>query len=78
MADVDVTTLAFGPGKATPTRTDGRHAEDVNGDGFTDLVSHYRTEEAGIASGDTKACLTGETLDDTPFEGCEAVLTVPR
>ena len=77
VADVDATTLAFGPGEAAPLHSSGGHPEDVNGDGYTDWVSHYRIEEVAVAAGDTELCLIGETLDGIPFEGCDAIVTVP-
>jgi hypothetical protein len=77
VTEVDVTTLAFGPSGASFDHSHGPHFENLNGDGFTDLMAHYRIEETGIAFGDMEACITGALLDSTPFEGCDAVRTVP-
>jgi hypothetical protein len=73
VADVDATTLAFGPEGARLAHQNGPHPKDANHDGFTDLLVHFRTEETGIALGDGEACVTGETLDGLPFQGCDFV-----
>ena len=84
VADVDVTTLAFGPDAAAHSHDLTKpglfedHFRDVNDDGFTDLVSHYRTQETGISPDDLEACITGEVLDGTPFEGCDVIKSVPE
>jgi hypothetical protein len=77
VADVDVATLAFGPDGAAPAHCHGPHLEDVNGDGLPDLVAHYQTKETGIVYGTLVACVEGATLDGEPFNGCDAVRTVP-
>ncbi|MBA7686010.1 hypothetical protein ES703_94441 [subsurface metagenome] len=79
---VDVTTLSFGPGGANPAHdlTDpdvyADHLQDVNEDGYIDLVSHYVSSESGIVSDDTSACLSGEYGGGLPFTGCDSVRTL--
>jgi len=77
VSNVDVTTLAFGPGAASIDHSHGPHFEDFDGDGLTDLIAHFRIEQTGIAFGDLEACIVGETLDGARFAGCDAVRTVP-
>jgi hypothetical protein len=77
VADVDATTLAFGPEAAPLAHRNGPHSVDLNRDGFADLLAHFLTEEAGLVLGDEQACVTGELLDGTPFGGCDSVTTVP-
>ena len=79
---IDVTTLRFGPAQVA-TRHDltddwdyNEHLADVNFDGFMDLVTHFTTQDTGIACGDIEAVLSGALLDGTPFEGTDAVRTV--
>lgn len=73
--DIDVSTLAFGPGGASIAHLHG-HLQDVNYDGIIDLVTHYQTQDTGIACGDESATLTGETLDGQSIEGTDSIQTV--
>lgn len=52
--------------------------EDVNGDGYLDMVVHVSTEALVISAGDTVAIVTGQLLDGTPFEGSDSIRIVPE
>jgi hypothetical protein len=71
---VDFSTVTFGTDRSTPAH-DG-HVEDVNDDGFMDMMFHFRTQETGIVCGDSEATLTGELFDGTPISGTDTVNTV--
>ena len=70
---VDRATLAFGPANATPAHPVGGHFSDVDGDGSTDLMTHFRVDATGITSDETEACLSGLTLEGEAFRGCDSV-----
>ena len=75
--DVDPTTLEFGPFGAGIAHKKV-HYEDVNEDGILDLVAHFKTQETGIANGDTEAFLSGAFLDGEPFLASDVIRTVPK
>jgi hypothetical protein len=77
-ANIDANTLAFGPNEAAPSHWHHTHLDDIDGDGdgFEDLIAHFRTAETGLAVGALGACVSGQTLDGTPFEGCDGVRIV--
>ena len=72
---VDVSTLTFNPGQASPKHNG--HLEDVNNDELIDLVTHYVQKETGIQIGDTLACISGETFAGQSIFGCDSIVTVP-
>jgi len=77
VADVDVNSLVFGPGRAPLDHRNGPHGKDLNRDGLKDLVAHFRIEESAIAFGDMRACVSGRMLDGALFKGCDGVRTIP-
>ena len=79
---VDVTTLLFEGALPAHDLSDplvyADHLQDVNGDGYLDLVSHYRTQDTGITKGDTSATLTGLTNTGWLIVGTDSVRTVGK
>jgi hypothetical protein len=70
--DVDVPSLGFGPGMATPQ---GSFSFDVNGDQMLDLVLGFAIPDTGIQNDTSEACLDG-TLDlgASGFVACDAII----
>ena len=69
--DVDYANVEFGTGGAMPVHV---ALEDVNDDGFIDLVLHFVQKETGIAKGNVEACISGD-IGGQPFSGCDAIKT---
>ncbi len=74
---VDPSTLMFGPAKAVEAHGTG-HLQDVDSDGDTDMVAHFRFGDTGLQCSDYQARLDGETFEGVYFEGYDAVRMVPR
>jgi len=70
---VDSSTVEFGPDEASAVH-DG-HVEDVNDDGFADMVFHFVVGDTGIECGATDATLTGETFGGDSITGTDMVKT---
>jgi hypothetical protein len=72
---VDSTTVLFG---TTGTEAAPVHSalEDVDGDGGTDLILHFNTQDTDIVCGHTSASLTGETFGGRMIEGADSIKTV--
>ena len=76
-ATVNATTVTFGPGAATMVHKKA-HLEDVDDDGDTDMLLHFRTRDTGIEAGDTEAELTGLTFDGQEIYGVDLIRIVGK
>ncbi|HZD58167.1 MAG TPA: hypothetical protein VE136_15660 [Anaerolineales bacterium] len=77
---VVVTSLIFGPMHenhdhlgASPVKA---KFDDVNSDGYADLVVFFSVVETGLSIGDTQACLHGMLVDGTHFCGHDSVRVI--
>ncbi len=72
---VDTTTVLFGKtgNEANPVH---HVLEDVDGDGDTDMILHFQTQETGIECGDNTVYLTGKINSGSTIEGSDSIRTV--
>jgi hypothetical protein len=76
---VDISSVLLGPGNAavfgpgSPSSNGKADLEDVNNDGFPDLVLHFRSQQIAVQCTDTSLLLTGKTQNGTPIRGTEAI-----
>ena len=88
--DFDVYNINTDPNAANPLSFNGLNVrvrgnkgplcstEDVNADGYLDLVCHFEDDPAQWLEGiDENATLTGELLDGTFIEGTDSICIVP-
>lgn len=72
---VDPATVLFGP-TGTEAAAVQSALEDVDGDGDTDMILHFDTQDTGIECGDTSVSFTGQTFDGQAIEGSDSINTV--
>lgn len=72
---IDPLTVRFGPKGAKEAHNTG-HIKDVNHDGNSDLILHFKTRATGIKCGDTSTSLTGATFNGDLIEGTDIIRTV--
>lgn len=69
---LDTSAISAGPGEA-PVEHSGGHLQDVNGDGRTDLVVHFKTQALGLTRSDSQLCVRGTLTDSTTFDSCDVI-----
>jgi len=79
VADVDPSTVLFAGAAPEQKGKSGNTGsfEDVNVDGYLDLILHFRTNELDLSPSDVEATLTGHLVNGAQFMGTDAIRIVP-
>jgi len=76
--EVDIDSLMFGSSGGEESLSFCNHnPEDVNGDGYDDLVCHFYTQMTGFDCEDREGIVMGLTIDGIPIEGRDSVKIIP-
>ncbi|HEU4798257.1 MAG TPA: hypothetical protein VFT63_04975, partial [bacterium] len=78
VADVDPSTVKLA-GAAVVIKNNGQpmaSTDDVNGDGFLDLVVHVDRTGLVLSAGDTEAALEGKTFDGKMIQGKDSIRVI--
>jgi hypothetical protein len=71
---LDITTIQFGPAKASPVYA-GR-VDDVNDDGIVDMLLYFDVQDTGIICSDIDAALSGATFGGDAIAGAVSAETL--
>ena len=75
---VDTSSLTFGStGNEQSLSKCAKSGDDVNGDGYYDLVCHFNNQAAGFKRGDLEGILKGKTNAGKAFEGRAPLKVIP-
>jgi hypothetical protein len=79
------TTDGFDPSTVDPSTVEFASAppvrwamEDLDGDGDTDLLLHFKMQELSLTNDSTTATLTGTTYGGQAIEGTDTVNIMPK
>jgi hypothetical protein len=74
VADINLSTVRFGPGGAAAAPVSQQI--DVDGDAYLDLVVLFRQDDTGLQCGDSEAMLSGRTNQGRSFAGVDRVRVI--
>lgn len=79
VTDIDVSQIRFAGASVAMKKNGTYHYsyEDVNGDGYLDLVLHFNTQDLQLDEDDTTAMLSGVTFEERCFSGTDEIVIVP-